>query len=58
MITFAICEDEAYFVLELKRLLTMYSNERNAAVSIRSFSSGEEFLPNKSEKPLALAMGM
>lgn len=44
MITFAICEDEAYFVLELKRLLTMYSNERKAAISIQSFASGEEFL--------------
>lgn len=44
MITVSICEDEAYFMDELCKLLDKYCNSREIHASISSFSNGEELL--------------
>lgn len=44
MITVSICEDEAYFVEELKKLLDEYCTSKEICLSISTFSDGEEFL--------------
>lgn len=44
MITVSICEDETYFVSELKKMLDEYCGLREIHVSISAFSDGEELL--------------
>lgn len=44
MITVSICEDESYFVSELKKMLDEYCSLREIHVSISTFSDGEELL--------------
>lgn len=44
MITVSICEDEAYFMDKLCKLLDKYCNSREIHASISSFSNGEELL--------------
>lgn len=44
MITVSICDDEAYFVSELKKLLDEYFSSRGICSSILAFSDGEELL--------------
>ena len=44
MITVSICEDEAYFVSELKKLLDEYCRTKEICLSISTFSDGEELL--------------
>lgn len=44
MITVSICEDETYFVSELKKMLDEYCSLREIHVSISAFSDGEELL--------------
>lgn len=44
MITVSICEDETYFVSELKKMLDEYCSLREIYVSISTFSDGEELL--------------
>ena len=46
MITVSICEDEAYFVSELKKLLDEYCRTKEICLSISTFSDGEELLVN------------
>ncbi len=44
MITISICEDEVYFVAELKKLVDEYCRLRKIHASVRTFSDGESFL--------------
>ena len=44
MITVSICEDESYFVSELKKMLDEYCSLREIHVSISTFSNGMEVI--------------
>ncbi len=44
MITVSICEDETYFMSELRKLLNEYCSLREIQTSILTFSNGEELL--------------
>ena len=44
MITVSICEDEAYFMSELNKLMDEYCDSRKIHASIVTFSDGEKLL--------------
>lgn len=44
MITVSICEDEAYFMAELSKLMDKYCSSKEIHASISIFSDGEELL--------------
>ena len=54
MITVSICEDEAYFVSELRKLLDEYCRFKGIGLSTLTFSNGEQLLAARQTSDIIL----
>lgn len=54
MVTIAICEDEAFFASELKKLVSEYSSTRGIDISVLTFSNGEQLFAHRQTPDVVL----
>lgn len=54
MIKISICEDEAYFMAELNRLMDKYCSVKEVQASISAFSNGEKLLASSQRSDIIL----